>query len=169
MQLRLFPLVLCLLLLCILPLSSSTPTITCTDVFTGPLSLTLNRRPRHPTIDEQEHSINLDEYDRLFVSPTHSYDWPTFTFEMCQSDKQTGVGCECWRRIQLDVCMFSSSSPVGHSYVGYPSAASYGNSMVTLYTGRIKSSADPDKCVSASNIKGSTRIAEVKLSTCSQR
>jgi hypothetical protein len=156
------------LLFCILPPSSSSSIITCTNVFTGGLSLTMNRRPRHSSLDKQEHLINLDQHDRLFTSPYHKYDCPSFTFEMCQSDQQTGVGCECRPIITLSPPLISPFS-VGHSYVGYPSAASYGNSMVTLYTGRIKSSAEPDKCVSASNIKGSSRFAEVKLSKCSQR
>lgn len=67
------------------------------------------------------------------------------------------------------ILLTRNSISVSRTYAGFPSVAAYGNSLVTLYTGKLKlsRSLDPELCVSTTIDDETDEIAVLKLSSCS--
>lgn len=152
----------------------------CTDLYRGHLFVSPNKRKSLHRGNEHR-DVFVKKSGDLFVSTRNechlhkpsSCKHPHFTFEMCQGrNEPDDAGCECllWSKM-IDVNMELTLFAVSRNYAGFPSIAAYGNSLVTLYTGRLRltTSKDPEICVSTTiDEEVNQQKAKLNLMPCSE-
>lgn len=141
--------------------------LTCSIVHRGPLFLVWNGAHSPPQAPRQ--LVDIDHKGRLYISSERLCESTVrFVYEKCQNEGgETGVGCALGRpKLKRRVTALLIAAPtVSPNYAGFPAAASFGNSMVSLYTGRLKLAGQRDRCVS-SQAREHGSGADVRLSKC---